>query len=303
MADHEPLHVISENVQALADFFVKRKRFFAPLLAIVTAAIAVPLAALLAAADHPVLVRVPARHVEGPVRGQPPDRLHLPRRRRQRGRPSRRDHRQAADAGADAGLSAGRLHRDGGPRLLFAFRVLGARPDPRDVDQLARRPHGAGRLHHHAADREDRVPQPGTHDEPQDGGAGRRGEAREIADQEADPGALSQPHLSGLRRLWRGRRGACLFQQIGERTDAARGRDAGDADARALRLLAAARPGAGPGARRDRAARHGGDRRDQPGRCRRRQGRPRRGRRPRRPRHAELLLRHRRRRGDAACDA
>ena len=47
MADHEPLHAISENVQALADFFVKRKRFFAPLLAIVTAAIAVPLAALL----------------------------------------------------------------------------------------------------------------------------------------------------------------------------------------------------------------------------------------------------------------
>ena len=39
--------MISENVQALADFFVKRRRFFAPLLAILTAAIAVPLAILL----------------------------------------------------------------------------------------------------------------------------------------------------------------------------------------------------------------------------------------------------------------
>ncbi|HJW42229.1 MAG TPA: PBP1A family penicillin-binding protein [Rhizomicrobium sp.] len=42
-----PLEVIAENVQALTDFFVKRRRFFAPLLAIVTAAIAVPLAILL----------------------------------------------------------------------------------------------------------------------------------------------------------------------------------------------------------------------------------------------------------------
>ena len=41
-----PLDHISENVQALADFFVKRRRFFAPLLAIVTAAIAVPMALL-----------------------------------------------------------------------------------------------------------------------------------------------------------------------------------------------------------------------------------------------------------------
>src|SRR5580658_5745696 len=42
-----PLDSISENVQALADYFVKRRRFFAPLLAILTAAIAVPLAVLL----------------------------------------------------------------------------------------------------------------------------------------------------------------------------------------------------------------------------------------------------------------
>ncbi|MEJ0027341.1 MAG: PBP1A family penicillin-binding protein [Rhizomicrobium sp.] len=47
MAGNEPLEVISQNVQALADFFVRRKRFFAPLLAILTAAIAVPLASLL----------------------------------------------------------------------------------------------------------------------------------------------------------------------------------------------------------------------------------------------------------------
>ena len=42
-----PLDTIAENVQALANFFVKRRRFFAPLLAIVTAAVAVPLAILL----------------------------------------------------------------------------------------------------------------------------------------------------------------------------------------------------------------------------------------------------------------
>ncbi|HXC56094.1 MAG TPA: PBP1A family penicillin-binding protein [Rhizomicrobium sp.] len=41
-----PLDNIAENLQALTDFFVRRRRFFAPLLAILTAAIAVPLALL-----------------------------------------------------------------------------------------------------------------------------------------------------------------------------------------------------------------------------------------------------------------
>ncbi|MEI9989927.1 MAG: PBP1A family penicillin-binding protein [Rhizomicrobium sp.] len=49
MAGNEPLEAISRNVQALADFFVKRRRFFAPLLAILTTAVAVPLALLLMA--------------------------------------------------------------------------------------------------------------------------------------------------------------------------------------------------------------------------------------------------------------
>ncbi len=46
MADNQLLGRIGENVQALADYFVRRRRFFAPLLAILTAAVAVPLAVL-----------------------------------------------------------------------------------------------------------------------------------------------------------------------------------------------------------------------------------------------------------------
>lgn len=46
MAERSPLDHIAENVQALTSFFVRRRRFFAPLLAIFTAAIAVPLAIL-----------------------------------------------------------------------------------------------------------------------------------------------------------------------------------------------------------------------------------------------------------------
>ncbi|MBV9043886.1 MAG: hypothetical protein JO294_02065, partial [Alphaproteobacteria bacterium] len=44
--ENKTLDAIAENVQALVDFFVRRKRFFAPLLAILTAAIAVPLVVL-----------------------------------------------------------------------------------------------------------------------------------------------------------------------------------------------------------------------------------------------------------------
>jgi len=42
-----PLDSIAENLHALGQFFVRRRRFFAPLLAILTAAIAVPLAVLM----------------------------------------------------------------------------------------------------------------------------------------------------------------------------------------------------------------------------------------------------------------
>ena len=65
----------------------------------------------------------------------------------------------------DAGLSAGRLHRDGGPPLLRASRLRCARADARDLTQCARRALGRRRLHHHAADRQDRVHQPGAHAE------------------------------------------------------------------------------------------------------------------------------------------
>ncbi len=217
--DNSTLDNIAENVHALAQYFVRRRRIFAPLLAIVTAAaIGVPLALLFLAPTILSWFAAPLDMSQGPLCRQPADRLHLPGRRRQRGRPSRRHHRQAADAGGDAGLSAGRLHRHGGPRLLSPWRLRSARPGAGVVDQFPRRAHGAGRLHHHAADGQDRVPDPGAHLQPQDGGIARRDAAGEVAEQEADPGALSQPHLSGRRRLWRGRRGARLFQQIGQGT-------------------------------------------------------------------------------------
>jgi len=46
MADETPLERIGENVQALKDYFVRRRRFYVPLLSIVTAVIAVPLVLL-----------------------------------------------------------------------------------------------------------------------------------------------------------------------------------------------------------------------------------------------------------------
>ena len=73
-----------------------------------------------------------------------------------------------------------------------------------------------------------------------------RGGAGEIAQQEADSGTLSQPHLSGLGGLWRGWRGAGLFRRLGAQSHLAAGRDAGDPDPRALGVLAAPRSGRAP---------------------------------------------------------
>ena len=73
------------------------------------------------------------------------------------GRPSRRRDRRAAAAERDAGLSACRVHRDGGPPLLRASRHRRARADARDVAAMCAPVKGGGRLDHHAADREDRL--------------------------------------------------------------------------------------------------------------------------------------------------
>ena len=72
--------------------------------------------------------------------------------------------------------------------------------------------------------------------------------------------ALPEPRLSRRRRLWRRRRRAPLFRQVGARRDARRGGDARRHAEGAGALLAGHPPGGGGSAHADRARRHAGRR-------------------------------------------
>ena len=75
--------------------------------------------------------------------------------------------------------------------------------------------------------------------------------------QEADPRALSQPRLSRRRRLWRRRRRAPLFRQVGARTSRSPRRRRSPACSRRRRTIRRSiDPDGGGGARAGRARRH-----------------------------------------------
>ena len=161
--------------------------------------------------------------------------------------------------GGNAGLSAGCLHGDGRPALLSPSRGGLHRSDPRGLCGLARRSCGGGRLIHQSADRQAGVRPAPANLQPQVAGAGQHRRAGKEFQQAADPGALSQPHLSGQRRLWCGHRGAHLFRRLGPQCQPGAGGDAGRADPRAFGLLAPPRSGGGATARGAGAGGHGGD--------------------------------------------
>ncbi len=127
--------------------------------------------------------------------------------------------------GAPATRAAG-VHRHRGPALLFP---LGRRSDRRvpcalrQSDAARRR---ARRLDHHAAARQEPVPDPRAHPDPQ-GSGGRAGVlAGAQIQQDRDHRALSQPRLFRRRRLRHRGGGAALLQQAGAEAERRRSRHA-----------------------------------------------------------------------------
>ena len=178
--------------------------------AITMAIIAVPLALLYLTPLVLGLFAPPLDPAHRPLCRQPAAGLHLPGCGRQRCRPSRRHCRRAAEAGRDAGLSARRLHRHGGPALLFPQRHRSAGPGPRPAAGPARPPLGGGRLHHQPADRQDRLHPAAAHHVAQADRADRRGGAGKVAEQAADPASsISTASIwAAAPMAWMARRGS-----------------------------------------------------------------------------------------------
>ena len=206
-----------------------------------------------AAADQrPHPVRAPAQRDPAGRRWRPHRHLWRPLRR-------------AAEDQGSAALPAAGGDRHRGPPLLPPFRRRPDRAGARGLCQSARRPRRAGRQHHHPAARQEPLPHPRPHAQAQDPGGAAGAVARAQIHQGRAPRDLSQPRLSRRRHLWRRRRGAALFRQIGAPGDALRG----GGDRRAAQGADALQPGARsrPGAEAHRAGarQHGRGRLHHPG--------------------------------------
>ena len=157
-------------------------------------------------------------------------------------------------AGAGPGRAVGR-----GPQVLRPQRRRSTRHLPGGVPGPdGRQPVPAGRVHHHPAVRQERLPVVGADLHPEDEGSRPGGEARAGAGQAGDPHALPQRGLLRARRL---RRGGCLEGLLRRRREgpaAAPGRLPGRADP--VTGAGGRRPGPGGGhpAAHQRAAGHGG---------------------------------------------
>ena len=125
------------------------------------------------------------------------------------------------------------------------------------MSNYARRRRGAGRLLDHAAARQEPVPVERAHHRAQDQGSVPGDLAGDAAHQERDLEALSRPRLSRRRRVRRRRRGAVLFQQVGEGRHALGERDAGRAVQGAGAVCPAHQPAGGARARQRRARQSG----------------------------------------------
>ena len=113
----------------------------------------------------------------------------------------------------------------------------------------------AGRLDHHAAARQEPVPDAGAHHAAQAAGGDPRVLARAQIFQGRDPRSLSQPRLFRLRRLRRRSRRAALLRQVGAQRDALGSRAAGGPGQVALEARADAQLRRRRAARADRARR------------------------------------------------
>ena len=176
-------------------------------------------------------------------------RRHLPRPLRQRGRLARHPAQRRDSAGRLSRPPDQGGARDRRPALLRAFRHRSVGPGARADRECARRRRGAGRLLDHAAARQEPVPEQRAHDRAQGEGSLPGDLARDAADQERDPQALSRPRLHGRRRVRRGCGGAVLLQQVGARREPRRSRDARRPVQGADALRAARQPAGRPRAR------------------------------------------------------
>ena len=167
---------------------------------------------------------------------------HDPVLRRQRDGPHR--HGEPGDRHARPGAQAGavRRARRRGPQLLQRARRLDHRHDPRRAQRSHRRRH-PGRLGHHPAVREERLPEQRAHAEPQAQRACHRGEAQPRLLQGPDPRVLPQHCLLRPRHVRHRGRVACVFRQERQQALGVRGCGARGAAARTVLL----RPGGQPG--------------------------------------------------------
>ena len=183
-------------------------------------------------------------------------------RRLEPGRPLPRDahHRPDGQVRAEGGA------RGRGPQLLHPRRARTDVDRARGLGQRHHRRGAPGRQHHHPAAGQDPAPHAGKVPDPQAPGGRARGRPGAAVLQGPDPRHVPEPRLLRPRRLRRGRGGQDVFQQRREGPDPGAGRvpRRHDPGARGLRPEAPLRPGAGPRALRP--ARHGRDRRSEPGR-------------------------------------
>ena len=102
----------------------------------------------------------------------------------------------------NAALRAEGIHRHRGPALLSTLRRRSVRHRARLGRQRAASRRRAGRLDHHAAARQESVPDAGAHAHAQAAGGDACALARAQVLQDADSRAVSQPRLFRLGRLW-----------------------------------------------------------------------------------------------------
>ena len=160
-----------------------------------------------------------------PAHGQPG--LRLRQRRRQAVRAARLRDGGAGRLDPPAGSRDGAVPGRGGPALPEPRRRRPQGHRPRHPRERPLRPRGRGRLDHHPAAGQDRLPRGGADAAAQAAGSHPRGLARGPPVQGRDPVALPEHGLFRRRRLRPARRGAALFRQAPRTARRARVRHAG----------------------------------------------------------------------------
>ena len=121
----------SEFLEAVGEWLHERRKGIARLVALAVVIIAAPLAAFALMPTFLGMFAPPLDSSKDLYSVNRPLAFTFLDAEGHRGRPSRRDHRRAAASGTDAGLSSRRLHRDGRPPLLRTSRHRPARAHAR----------------------------------------------------------------------------------------------------------------------------------------------------------------------------